>query len=173
MLKPLNYLGISTNGTISPNLLRPKAEFQLHGVMATFLVEVGIGNFPTRTPKYIPYFLGFDTGSDTIWTQCEGCNRTGHCFHQVQPIFPNSQSTTFRPVLRGRTPIKFREEYLDNSSLSGIAGRETFTFGSVAVRDIVFGCATDCIGFGHYDRIPGNRLVGISLGFIFSYMKKG
>lgn len=109
----------------------------------------------------MPYFLGFDTGSDTIWTQCEGCNRTGHCFHQVQPIFPNSQSTTFRPVLRGRTPIKFREEYLDNSSVSGIAARETFTFGSVAVRDIVFGCATDCIGFGRYDRIPGNRLAGI------------
>lgn len=45
--------------------------------------------------------------------------------------------------------------------MSGIAGRETFTFGSVAVRDIVFGCATDCIGFVRYDRIPGNRLAGI------------
>ncbi|XP_068309915.1 aspartic proteinase nepenthesin-2-like [Pyrus communis] len=86
--------------------------------MATFLVEVGIGNFPTRTPKYVPYFLGFDTGSDTIWTQCEGCNRTGHCFHQFLGVQPT-------------------------------------------VRDIVFGCATDCIGFGRYDRIPGNRLAGI------------
>lgn len=43
-----------SNSTVNPKKIRPKTEFQIHGVMmGTFLIDVGIGNFPTRTPEFI------------------------------------------------------------------------------------------------------------------------
>lgn len=125
---------IKTNITISSNLLRPKAEFEGHRVIDTFFVEVGIGNIPTRTRKYIPYFLGFETAAIAY----------GH--NAKVAIKAATASTRFNPFSKWSVHHFPAYPQLPQScqvhrtilSVSGIAGHETFTFGSEALSGITF-----------------------------------
>lgn len=138
--------------------------------LSSMVVEVGIG---TLKSGYKKYFLTLDTGSDLIWTQCEGCNRPGgHCFPQKDDPFPNTQSTSYSPLPCRKHPLcskecegaycSYSESYVDKAKSSGILAKETLTFTSSSpahLENIVFGCGTN-----NYDptvRDKTNQIAGI------------
>ncbi|PON57174.1 Xylanase inhibitor, N-terminal [Parasponia andersonii] len=52
------------------------------------------------SPPYISYYLAFNTGSQFTWTQCKKCKERGRSyFNRREPIFPNTKSSSNRPVL--------------------------------------------------------------------------
>lgn len=122
---------------------------------SAMVVEVGIG---TLKNGYKKYFLTLDTGSDIIWTQCEGCNQPGgHCYPQKDDPFPNSQSMSYKPLPCRKHPpcsnecegayCSYSESYADKTKTCGILATETLTFTSSSpaparLENIVFGCGT-------------------------------
>lgn len=130
-----------------------------------FFMSLAIGT----PPKSFSAIL--DTGSDLIWTQCEPCTR---CFHQHTPIFEPMNSSSFSNLscsseLCQQLPTsycyndlcQYTYQYGDQSFTDGTMASETFTFGSVSVPNISFGCGVDNagIGFSH-----GAGLVGLGRG---------
>ncbi|XP_074277114.1 aspartyl protease family protein At5g10770-like [Silene latifolia] len=137
--------------SLSPNegLIRPKLSKQDF----SYLVQVGIGTFMDEFPTSKTYYLYLDTGSQLTWTQCEGCI---HCFEQVDPPFPASQSATYLPLSckycppdticqDGKCVISI--DYSDGSKVSAILAMEDFTFASQGESshkiDVIFGCGFD------------------------------
>ncbi|XP_074303228.1 protein ASPARTIC PROTEASE IN GUARD CELL 1-like [Silene latifolia] len=63
-----------------------------------YYTKIGVGTFDA-TPSFKNYFLAIDTGSSLTWLQCEACRNPGnHCFQQLKPPFPNSNSHTYSPL---------------------------------------------------------------------------
>lgn len=74
-----HYLATATS--IGTAIERPTIAMQ----GTTHIAQVGVGTF---NPPRKSFFLVVDTGSDLIWTQCEGC-LPDHCFPQKTPTFPS------------------------------------------------------------------------------------
>ncbi|KAK7270121.1 hypothetical protein RIF29_23037 [Crotalaria pallida] len=117
----------------------------------SIVVEVGIGTFGNNN-AYESYFLTMDTGSGTIWTQCEGC-KYQHCYPQMKPYFPRRESKTYQEFKP--TEYYTTTHPAEGTNSSGVLATETFTFTSSSSKsssrqkklaNIVFGC-----GFQNYD----------------------
>ncbi|GMH10383.1 hypothetical protein Nepgr_012224 [Nepenthes gracilis] len=136
-------------------------------------VRVGQGEFLMTLAIGTPassFSAIMDTGSDLIWTQCEPCNR---CFDQPTPIFHPNKSSSFSPLscstnLCQQLPLstcddgcQYVYQYGDDSSTAGVLASETFTFGSVSVLKIGFGCGSDNDGTGFSQ---GAGVVGLGRG---------
>ncbi|KAK7270122.1 hypothetical protein RIF29_23038 [Crotalaria pallida] len=117
---------------------------------SAIVVEVGIGTFGNNNDNdaYKSYLLTMDTGSGTIWTQCESCKQPppNHCYPQTTPYFPNSESKTYKEIKPNKPyTISYAGE---GTNSSGILATETFTFSSASsstskpkkLANIVFGC---------------------------------
>ncbi|KAG6537006.1 aspartic proteinase nepenthesin-1-like [Zingiber officinale] len=136
----------------------------------SFLMELAIG-----TPT-LSYSAIMDTGSDLIWTQCQPCLR---CFSQLTPLYDPSRSSTYatlpcnasqclslpsftRTCAPPASDCSYDYTYGDNSSTDGVLGTETFTFGSVAVSEVAFGCSNN--NNGNFDNSSGSGIVGMGRG---------
>ncbi|GAB2277261.1 hypothetical protein Dimus_011967 [Dionaea muscipula] len=140
-----------------------------------FLMTLAIGTPPKS------YSAIVDTGSDLIWTQCEPCTR---CYRQPTPVFEPRASSSFSNLSCSselcqqlmimsstttssycysdqRQPCQYTYGYADQSFTDGTLASETFTFGSVSVPNIVFGCGSDNEGVGF---VQGAGLVGLGRG---------
>ncbi|XP_074313857.1 aspartyl protease family protein 2-like [Silene latifolia] len=115
-----------------------------------YFVEIGLGQFHDQ-PFHTNY-LALDTGSDVVWTQCEGCSR---CFQQNTPLFPRSRSQTYQPFPCRQCQGQCYQDhctktigYGDGAAMSGIWATETFTFISQeTVNGLSFACAIDITDF--------------------------
>ncbi|PON84632.1 Aspartic peptidase [Trema orientale] len=164
------------------NTLHSKVGFQKGSV---FMAQVGIGTFRSprpNSPSALSYFLHMDTGSNLMWTQCEACKARGnHCFYQKQPIFPDSQSSSYKNLPCNRHPLCFPNKcvnrfcsydfsYADGSGSKGYLASETFTFdsssmGKETVQNIIFGCGFDqinAVDYGDENNVAG--LLGLGWG---------
>ncbi|KAG6537007.1 aspartic proteinase nepenthesin-1-like [Zingiber officinale] len=143
---------------------------QLYAGGGSFLMELAIG-----TPT-LSYSAIMDTGSDLIWTQCQPCLR---CFSQLTPLYDPSRSSTYatlpcnasqclslpsftRTCAPPASDCSYDYTYGDNSSTDGVLGTETFTFGSVAVSEVAFGCSNN--NNGNFDNSSGSGIVGMGRG---------
>lgn len=129
-----------------------------------FLVNLAIGTPPVALPAIL------DTGSDLIWTQCKPCT---NCYAQSTPIFDPSQSSSYSklscssglckalPAATCSPNCEYLYAYGDYSTTQGVMASETFTFGSVSVPHIGFGCGEDNEGSGFSQ---GAGLVGLGRG---------
>ncbi|KAG6532720.1 aspartic proteinase nepenthesin-1-like [Zingiber officinale] len=143
---------------------------QLYAGGGSFLMELAIG-----TPT-LSYSAIMDTGSDLIWTQCQPCLR---CFSQLTPLYDPSRSSTYatlpcnasqclslpsftRTCAPPASDCSYDYTYGDNSSTDGVLGTETFTFGSVAVSEVAFGCSNN--NNGSFDNSSGSGIVGMGRG---------
>ncbi|XP_074313798.1 aspartic proteinase nepenthesin-1-like [Silene latifolia] len=142
----------------------------------TYYVHVSIGQFHDAGRPYHDNFLALDTGSDVIWTQCEGCR---HCFEQRGPYFPKSRSQTYHPFTRYDCPSgSWRGDhceadisYDDRTRMKGIWAKEMFTFTSPGLsdksfEDLDFVCAMDTYNFiaGNYHNNIITGVLGMSKG---------
>ncbi|KAK9664838.1 hypothetical protein RND81_14G072400 [Saponaria officinalis] len=160
----------------SPNLndivIRPSLTVQ----NVLYLVQVGIGTFHDEFPTSRTYYLGVDTASTLIWTQCEGCR---NCFHQAYPYFPAARSSTYYAFPCSLCPegaqcqhngCRFEREYIDNSRVVATVAKEVFTFASEdgrthSIHDIIFGCGYDMQDFSEGEN-PNNKFSGfIGMGY--------
>ncbi|XP_048336806.2 aspartic proteinase CDR1 [Ziziphus jujuba] len=153
-----------------------RASMAVQGTM--YMTQIGIGTFDTPpNPPYKSFFLIVDTGSDIIWTQCQGC-LPNNCFRQKQPPFPSSLSRTYGSLPCDRHPFCFRGQcigdacsyrvrYVDNSTTHGILATEKFTFGSnnnstETINNMVFGCGIDNKNFRFAaEQREENQIAGI------------
>ncbi|KAF5745057.1 aspartyl protease family protein [Tripterygium wilfordii] len=137
--------------------------------ISEFFLEFSIG-----TPLKTDQLVLLDTASDLIWIQCKSCI---NCFKQNNPIFDQSESLSFFNLsssselckaLPRSTPTidgwcEYYYKYRDDSSTSGIMGRENFTLGDVIVPNLGFGCGEDYEGDGFS---PGAGVVGLGRGLL-------
>ncbi|XP_021753595.1 aspartic proteinase nepenthesin-2-like [Chenopodium quinoa] len=145
-------------------------------------VQLGIGTFD-KSPRFETVYLGIDTASGLIWTQCEGCVK---CFHQIVPYYPASQSHSYSPLPCSECPptgecvdntCRLSRRYGDGSVVVAIAARETFYLESdpdlLALDQAIFGCGIDMQGFsegdGENNKVSG--IFGMSLGE-FGFIKQ-
>uniref|UniRef100_A0A7N0U713 Peptidase A1 domain-containing protein n=1 Tax=Kalanchoe fedtschenkoi TaxID=63787 RepID=A0A7N0U713_KALFE len=93
------------------------------------------------------------------WLQCEDCKRhPNQCYRQTEPPYPNSKSSSYRPLPCNQHPLCNLNEcfgnscgyyvrYADGSHSRGILAHEIFTFPSTSGHDetvpLVFGCGFD------------------------------
>ncbi|GAB4855749.1 hypothetical protein Ancab_024393 [Ancistrocladus abbreviatus] len=129
-----------------------------------FLMTLAIGTPP------VSYSAIMDTGSDLTWTQCKPCDR---CFDQPTPLFDPKKSSSYSklscssdlcmqlPAYECEDGCQYMYSYGDDSSTAGALATETFTFGSVSVPNIGFGCGEDNEGSG-FNQSAG--LVGLGRG---------
>ncbi|GER38922.1 eukaryotic aspartyl protease family protein [Striga asiatica] len=130
-----------------------------------YIVKVGIGTIPSTNPPYKEYHLQMDTGSSTVWMQCQGCTK---CFDQTPPLFfPYTTSQSFATT-GGRTdfPEPFNLTYTDKSTTSGILAHETFHLKSksgnvMKIPRVLFGCGIVNNNM-NFPKVNGhNRIVGV------------
>ncbi|XP_021773561.1 aspartic proteinase nepenthesin-2-like [Chenopodium quinoa] len=140
------------------------------------MVELELGTFdPSSSHKTV--YLGFDTGSDLIWTQCEGCDE---CFHQVDPNYPATQSYTYSELACSECPeeecvgktCRVKVLYGDGAKVVAILARESLTFATttdtpLTIEGVLFGCGIDMENFHEGDE-ENNRISGM---FGMSYGK--
>lgn len=88
------------------------------GMEGDFLVSVSLGT-PARTLTLI-----LDTGSDLTWTQCSPCPKDG-CYHQDEPYFVPSESSTFSDPQFYHSPSTYKIFYEDKSYSHGYYARDT------------------------------------------------
>ncbi|KAK9734236.1 hypothetical protein RND81_04G125100 [Saponaria officinalis] len=67
----------------------------------TYHVEIGIGEFDNINEPYHKTYLVLDTGSDLVWTQCEGCWGTTL---ESSALLRNSRSHTYNPFPCNQCP---------------------------------------------------------------------
>ncbi|KAK9677707.1 hypothetical protein RND81_11G161100 [Saponaria officinalis] len=167
---------VPKNGSVQ--LLNPNKNTIIPSIIRQewlFLVQVGIGTFEDESPPSKTYYLELDTGSDVIWTQCEGCENK--CFHQVDPYYPASRSSTYQPFSCSRDSdcpfhtkcmdnklCRLEIPYQDGSRVLAIAAKEDFTFategGSQRIEGLKFGCGFDMQNYDHGDN-PDNKISGV------------
>ncbi|KAL3818484.1 hypothetical protein ACJIZ3_004389 [Penstemon smallii] len=115
-----------------------------------YFARIGVGQPVKQT-----YFV-IDTGSDITWLQCNPC---ADCYHQSDPIFDPSGSSTYKPLSCSSDRCAalqisacsqagtclYQVSYGDGSSTSGDFATETVTFGggTRSVPDIALGCGHD------------------------------
>ncbi|XP_030445498.2 aspartyl protease family protein At5g10770-like [Syzygium oleosum] len=98
-----------------------------------FVVTVGLG-----TPK-VDLTLIFDTGSDITWTQCEPCP---NCYHQQDPMFEPSKSTTYSDPQCTESDCPYSIEYADGSHSSGYYIQDLLTLTpEYQFPNFIFGCS--------------------------------
>ncbi|KAK9715787.1 hypothetical protein RND81_06G189500 [Saponaria officinalis] len=147
-----------------------------------YLIQVGIGTFDDESPSSRTYYLGFDTTSDLIWTQCEGCGN--NCFPQVDPLFPATRSSTYSQFRQPYCPqsskwrnnrCELKMRYTDGATVLAIAAKEVFTFASEGGRShgirLIFGCGFNMQNFPQGNN-PDNKIsgmMGMGNGF-YSFM---
>lgn len=109
-----------------------------------YFTRVGIGN-PARE-----VYMVLDTGSDVNWLQCTPC---ADCYHQTEPIFEPSSSSSYEPLscdtpqcnalevseCRNATCL-YEVSYGDGSYTVGDFATETLTIGSTLVQNVAVGC---------------------------------
>ncbi|XP_021753598.1 aspartic proteinase nepenthesin-2-like [Chenopodium quinoa] len=135
-----------------------------------YAVELGMGTFdPSSSHKTV--YLGFDTGSDLIWTQCEGCE---NCFLQKDPFYPFSKSYTYRQLPCHNCPpgatcvdntCRVTVEYGDGAVVEAVLSYESFTFQTpttpLVLDDVLFGCGINMLHFDAEDKDENNRISGL------------
>ncbi|XP_021773556.1 aspartic proteinase nepenthesin-2-like [Chenopodium quinoa] len=135
-----------------------------------YAVELGIGTFdPSSSHKTV--YLGFDTGSDLIWTQCKGCDK---CFKQVYPVYPATESYTYRQLPCHNCPpgatcvddtCRLTREYGDGAVVQVVLSYESFTFQTattpLVLNDVLFGCGFNMQGFTAEEGDKNNRISGM------------
>nr|CAJ26370.1 chloroplast nucleoid binding protein [Brachypodium sylvaticum] len=141
-----------------------------------YVVSVGLGT-PARDLTVV-----FDTGSDLSWVQCGPCS-SGGCYHQQDPLFAPSSSSTFSAVRCGEPECPrarqscssspgddrcpYEVVYGDKSRTVGHLGNDTLTLGTTPSTNasennsnklpgFVFGCGENNTGlFGKADGLFG------------------
>ncbi|KAH9611179.1 hypothetical protein KSS87_001334 [Heliosperma pusillum] len=129
-----------------------------------YVAKIGIGTFDDE-PHYQTYYLSLDTGSTLMWLQCAECQKDGNtCFPQVDPLFRNSLSHSFTPVMENsalctptppnpnpRLPCYYDVEYADGAKSHGVLAHESFKFESETPAPysqlLLFGCGFDQTDF--------------------------
>ncbi|WZZ04120.1 protein ASPARTIC PROTEASE IN GUARD CELL 1 [Brassica napus] len=109
-----------------------------------YFTRVGIGN-PARE-----VYMVLDTGSDVNWLQCAPC---ADCYHQTEPIFEPSSSSSYSTLSCDTPQCKALEvsecrnatclyevSYGDGSYTVGDLATETLTIGSASVDNVAVGC---------------------------------
>ncbi|XP_026383269.1 aspartic proteinase CDR1-like [Papaver somniferum] len=159
-----HYLGskkmLNKTNTINPDVARLPLAYE---VGSFYVALVGIGTFDGLPQPFKNYYLVVDSGSDLIWTQCQGAVSY---FHQEDPLYPDLLSTSFQPLLcRDRHPFcdprkcvegicAYEEEYLSGSVTSGLLAKEIFTVNSdndgLQPFEIIMGCGTKQEKFGPF-----------------------
>ncbi|XP_026378285.1 aspartic proteinase nepenthesin-1-like [Papaver somniferum] len=86
-----------TTNPINPNSTSIPVSYE--GVGAFYVAEIGIGTFPLSLQPYEENYLIVDTGSEIIWTQCDGARNNSRYFHQDKPLYPAGNSRTYQPLL--------------------------------------------------------------------------
>ncbi|KAL6584478.1 hypothetical protein OROMI_003767 [Orobanche minor] len=111
-----------------------------------YFARIGVGR-PTRE-----YYMIMDTGSDVSWLQCNPCSG---CYHQHDPIYDPSASSTYKPLTcnsrecnslavsacRSDSSCLYQVSYGDGSYTVGNFATETISFGSSgSVPNVALGC---------------------------------
>ncbi|XP_039119032.1 aspartyl protease family protein At5g10770-like [Dioscorea cayenensis subsp. rotundata] len=127
-----------------------------------YIVTIGFG-----TPKH-DLTVSFDTGSDVTWIQCQPC--AGYCYHQQEPIFDPTKSSTYSNVSCSApacsqlqvsgcsdTTCLYGVLYGDNSTTIGFYAKDTLTLSSSDILPgFFFGCGENNKGlFGETAGILG------------------
>ncbi|XP_039120577.1 aspartyl protease family protein At5g10770-like [Dioscorea cayenensis subsp. rotundata] len=127
-----------------------------------YVVTIGFG-----TPKH-DLTVSFDTGSDVTWIQCQPC--AGYCYHQQEPIFDPTKSSTYSNVSCSApacsqlqvsgcsdTTCLYGVLYGDNSTIIGFYAKDTLTLSSSDILPgFFFGCGENNKGlFGETAGILG------------------
>ncbi|KAK1626445.1 hypothetical protein QYE76_000760 [Lolium multiflorum] len=116
-----------------------------------------------------------DITSELVWAQCDRCSSSS-CVRQTPadtPTFISQRSHSFNKIscnekscqdfIRGPGNIcrsagdrcEYTERFVGSGSTSGYLANETFTFGTTAFPDMLFGCGGDI-------RLPGLAVAGAS-----------
>ncbi|XP_050373286.1 protein ASPARTIC PROTEASE IN GUARD CELL 2 [Argentina anserina] len=114
-----------------------------------YFVRIGVGS-PPRSQ-----YVVIDSGSDIVWVQCQPCSQ---CYHQSDPIFDPSRSSSYSGVSCTSTVCdrlqnsgchagrcRYEASYGDGSYTQGTLALETLTFGRALIRNVAIGC-------GHMNR---------------------
>ncbi|KAJ0235381.1 Eukaryotic aspartyl protease family protein [Hirschfeldia incana] len=109
-----------------------------------YFTRVGIGK-PARE-----VYMVLDTGSDVNWLQCAPC---ADCYHQIEPIFEPSSSSSYSTLSCDTPQCKalevsecrnatclYQVSYGDGSYTVGDLATETLTIGSASVDNVAVGC---------------------------------
>ncbi|XP_026430765.1 aspartic proteinase CDR1-like [Papaver somniferum] len=158
-----HYLGskkmLNKTNSINPDVARLPLAYQ---EASFYIALVGIGTFDGLAQPFKNYYLLVDSGSDLIWTQCQGAVSY---FHQEDPLYPAADSRSYQPLrCNDRHPFcdpsncddegicHYEEEYLTSSVTSGVLAKEKFTVNSdndgLQSFDIIMGCGTRQENFG-------------------------
>ncbi|CAN6204817.1 unnamed protein product [Urochloa humidicola] len=136
---------------------------------SNYYIPVGLGT-PARDLS-----VEFDTGSDQSWVQCEPCS---DCYHQQDPLFDPSESSTYSAVPCGAQECRefgaqeqncssssgdaddtcsYELLYGDNSRATGNLARDTLALApGTTLRGFMFGCGHNDSGiFGEVDGLFG------------------
>ncbi|XP_051148083.1 protein ASPARTIC PROTEASE IN GUARD CELL 1-like [Andrographis paniculata] len=114
-----------------------------------YFARVGLGQPPKE------FYMVIDTGSDITWLQCQPCTA---CYHQSDPVFNPSESSTYRRLTCGSSTCAalhvrgcgtdgtcvYEVDYGDGSRTLGDLATETVSFGSTgSVPNVAVGCGHD------------------------------
>ncbi|KAK9757369.1 hypothetical protein RND81_01G157700 [Saponaria officinalis] len=168
--KNKSFISLKPNRDIRPTITE---HFDL------YMVQVGIGTFGEENLVSKIYYLNLNTGTELIWTQCKAAGNNH--FHQVDPLFPESESSSYHPISCDNCPPNSKCEagvcivnikYHDNARVSAIAATEVFTFAtesghSQSIPNIIFGCGINMLDFpegkNEHNKISGT--LGMGYGF--------
>uniref|UniRef100_A0A7N0UQU4 Peptidase A1 domain-containing protein n=1 Tax=Kalanchoe fedtschenkoi TaxID=63787 RepID=A0A7N0UQU4_KALFE len=137
--------------------IRPSLDTDLR--LSSFILKVSLGTFSSSPSSHKSYYLDFDTGSAVTWLQCEDCKRhANQCYRQTEPPYPNSKSSSYRPLPCNQHHLcnlnecignscAYYVSFADGSHSKGILAHEMFAFPSISGHDenvpLVFGCGID------------------------------
>ncbi|KAE9618530.1 hypothetical protein Lal_00047197 [Lupinus albus] len=109
-----------------------------------YFVRIGIGSPPRNQ------YVVIDSGSDIVWVQCQPCTQ---CYHQSDPVFNPSDSSSFAGVSCGSSicsrvdnagchegRCRYEVSYGDGSYTKGTLALETVTIGRTMIRNVAIGC---------------------------------
>ncbi|CAH8309821.1 unnamed protein product [Eruca vesicaria subsp. sativa] len=125
-----------------------------------YIMKLQIGTPPVEIEAVI------DTGSEVIWTQCLPCL---NCYHQRNPIFDPSKSSTYQDLRCDNTPdhsCVYDFVYADQSYSIGRLATETVAIKSTSGQSYVMpktiiGCSHNSSGL--YSS-SSSGIVGLNLG---------
>ncbi|KAK9757368.1 hypothetical protein RND81_01G157600 [Saponaria officinalis] len=168
--KNKSFVSVEPNRAIRPTITKHDD---------SYMVQVGIGTFGNENPVSKIYYLYLDTGNELIWTQCKAAG--DNHFHQVGPLFPESESSSYHPISCDNCPPNSKCEagvcivnikYHVQSRVSAILATEVFTFAtegghSQSIPNIIFGCGINMQDFpegkNEHNQISGT--LGMGYGF--------
>ncbi|KAL9674388.1 hypothetical protein QQ045_030660 [Rhodiola kirilowii] len=172
MIKRFSSRPHITTNTMSDDIKIIRPVLERHG--RAYLAKLNLGTFPGHQPP--TYYFDFDTGSDLTWLQCEDCTKPGNkCFRQVDPPYLNSRSTSYSPLIYGRSPLCYSDKHIgqyctyqvlygEGSYSNGFLAYETFTFGSSDSPRIVIGCSVNNMLTSSDPIAKEAGILGMSLG---------